>query len=261
MEKRSSLKINAAVLFALILREARARLYARRFGALWLLLEPIAHIAALLTVLIILRGRTIPGFDVPVFFLAGIVPFLIMRNICLRMMEAVSANQALFAYRQIKPLDTMVARLVVEVTLGLCVYVLVLLAMGLFLRYDISIHDPLEWLMIFLVGIALSFGIGIILCVVVEAFPEIKGFLRMLFLPLYLISGVIIPPWGRAGSFVDLVSWNPYLHIIDSLRGAVFEPYPETLVINMRYPVEVTICILFVALGLYRARRLRLVAI
>ncbi len=261
MQKRSALKITGAVLFALILREARARLYARRFGAMWLLLEPIVHIVVLLVVVTVIRGRTVPGLEAPVFFLVGIVPFLLMRNICLRMMEAVSANQALFAYRQIKPLDTLLARLIVEVAISVCVYALLLLGMGLFFGYDVSINHPLEWLGILLLGIALSFGIGVILCVIGEAAPESKGFLRMMFLPLYLISGVLFPIWSMPSHLLEWIMWNPFLHIIDGLRWAMFEHYPQTHGINMQYPFEVTFCILFLAMGLYRARRLRLVAI
>jgi len=255
MQKRHPLTINQAVLFALVLREIRTRLYARRFGAMWLLLEPIAHILGLLA-----RGRAVLGFDAPMFYFVGIAPFLMMRNICLRMMEAVSANQALFAYRQIKPLDTMAARLVVEVAIAVCVYVLMLLGMGLFLGYDIRIYHPLEWVGILLVGIMLSFGIGIVLCIVAEAIPELKGFFRIFFLPLYFISGVIFPIWMLPKHLLQWILWNPFLHIVDALRWAVFAHYPETPGIRVSYAAEVTMCCLFIAMGLYMARKLRLVA-
>jgi len=261
MQTRSALKINQAVLFALILREIRTRLYARRFGAMWLLLEPIAHTAALLAFITIIRGRAMLGFDAPMFYFVGIAPFVLMRNICLRMMEAVSANQSLFAYRQIKPLDTMLARLVVEVALAACVYVLISLGMGIFLGYDVRTHHPAEWAGILLLGIALSFSIGVLLCLVAEAIPELKGFFHVVFLPLYFISGVIFPIWLLPEWLLPWIIWNPFLHIVDGLRWAVFEHYPETLGINTAYPFKVTACSLFIALGLYHARKLRLVGL
>jgi len=255
MQKRHPLKINQAVLFALILREIRTRLYARRFGAMWLLLEPIAHILGLLAFLTVIRGRAVLGFDAPMFYFVGIAPFLMMR-----MMEAISANQALFAYRQIKPLDTMVARLIVEVTIATCVYFLILLGMGLFLGYDIRTHHPLEWAGILLIGILLSFSIGIVLCIIAEAIPELKGFFNIVFLPLYFISGVIFPIWLLPNHLLQWITWNPFLHIVDGLRWAVFAHYPETPGIQVSYAVEVTFCFLFIAMGLYLARKLRLVA-
>jgi len=260
MQKRHSLKINQAVLFALILREIRTRLYARRFGAVWLLLEPVVHTVALLAFITVIRGRAMLGFDAAMFYFAGIAPFVMMRNICLRMMEAVSANQALFAYRQIKPLDTMLARLVVEVAIAACVYILILLGMGLFLGYDISIHRPMEWIGILLVGIVFSFGVGVMLCMMVEALPELKGVFRVVFFPLYFISGVILPIWMMPERLLQWIIWNPFLHIVDSLRWAIFEHYPQTPGINMVYPLKVMVCSLFIALGLYHARKLRLVA-
>ena len=261
MQKRSSIKIVQTVLFALILREVRGRLYARRFGAVWLLLEPLVHMLVLLALITLLRGRSVPGFEAPIFYLVGIAPFLMMRNICLRMMEAVNANQALFAYRQIKPFDAVLARLVVEVAIFLCVYTLILLGMGLFFGYDVSIKHPVEWLWAMFVGIVLSFSIGMILCVIVEAVPELKSFLRMMFMPLYFISGILYPVWAVPKHLLEWITWNPYLHIVDSLRWAIFDHYPETPGIGMKYPVEIAVCGLFIAMGVYRARRLRLVAI
>jgi len=260
LKKRSAFAITKAVIFALVLREVRTRLYARRFGAVWLLLEPIAHIGGLLAFITLIRGRAVLGFDAPMFYFAGIAPFLMMRNICLRMMEAISANQALFAYRQIKPLDTMVARLVVEVAIAACVYILILFGMGLFLGYDIRIHHPLEWVGILLIGIMLSFSIGIVLCIIAEAIPELKGFFSIIFLPLYFISGVIFPIWLVPDHLLGWIAWNPFLHIVDGLRWAVFAHYPETPGIRISYAIEVTLCFLFVAMGLYLARKLRLVA-
>ncbi|MCB5363028.1 ABC transporter permease [Pusillimonas sp. CC-YST705] len=261
MKKRSSLKVTQAVLLALVIREVRARLYARRFGALWLILEPIVHIAGILAFVTVIRGRTVPGFDAPIFFFVGIAPFLMMRNICLRMMEAVSANQALFAYRQIKPLDTMLARLLVEVALAGCVYALILFGMAVFLNYDIGIAHPLEWVWVLLVGIIFSFSVGVILCVIVEIVPELKGFLRMMFLPLYFISGVLFPIWLIPNYLLKWIEWNPFLYIIDNLRRSIFIHYPDVPSMGMEYPVKLTVCCLFLAMGLYRARHLRLVAL
>jgi len=261
MIKRDPLTIIRAVIFALTLREMRGRLSAKRLGAFWVLFEPIAHVLALVTLFTVVRGRNIPGFEVPVFLLVGIVPFLMMKNVCLKLMEAVTSNKALFSYRQIKPFDAIVARFLVEVSLSVCVYAILMCGIGFFGGYSVTIAHPIEWLGVLLVGLILSFSIGTILCVVSEAVPELKTFFRLMFLPLYFISGVVYPLWIMPRNVLDWIMWNPFLHIIDSLRWAVFDEYPKTPGINMAYPTAVALVLAFIALGVYRARRLALVAV
>src|SRR5690606_15186946 len=105
----------------------------------------ILHVAIIMFIFTTIRGREVPGMDFPMYLATGMIPFFMMRNIALRLMDAISANQALFAYQQIKPLDTLIARTIVEFSLYACVYVLVVGALGLWGGYDISLHYPLAW--------------------------------------------------------------------------------------------------------------------
>lgn len=261
MEKRAPLKITRAVVLALVMREFRGRLNAKRLGAFWILFEPIAHVLGMIAIITIIRGRTIPGFDVPVFLLTGVVPFILMKNICLKLMEATSSNKALFSYRQIKPFSTFVARVIVECVLAACVYIILMFGVWFFLRLDVSMVDPLRWFAVLAVGVVFSFSVGIILCVIGEAVPELKLFFRMIFLPMYFLSGVVVPLWIMPGHIIEYATWNPILHLIDELRASIFEHYPITKGIGMTLPITVTVVTLFIALGLYRARRFRLVAV
>ncbi|SAI74823.1 permease of an ABC exporter involved in polysaccharide export [Bordetella ansorpii] len=260
MKKRQPLAITRAVIFALVLREVRGRFGARRAGAFWFFFEPIAHVVGVMAIMTLLRGRQVPGLDFPVYLITGIVPFLMFKNIMLKSMEAINANKALFAYKQIKPFDTVVARTLVEFTLMACVYVLIMSGLGFWAGYDVSMTDPLRWMAIMVLGVSFSFGIGLILCVVVDALPELRVFLRLIFMPLYFLSGVIFPVWLVPPQILQYLLWNPLLHIIDELRIGVFDHYHHTAGITIVYPLALTIVVLFIGTALYRARRLHLVA-
>ncbi|MDQ6212211.1 MULTISPECIES: ABC transporter permease [Achromobacter] len=261
MIKRSPLNIVRAVVFALVLREMRGRFGARRQGVFWFFFEPIAHVLGVMAIFTLIRGRQVPGLDFPVYLITGIVPFLMFKNIMLKGMEAVNANKALFAYKQIKPYDTIVARTIVEFTLMACVYGVIMLGLGLWGRYDVLMVDPLHWLGVMALGVAFSFGMALILCVIADAMPELKVILRLLFMPLYFLSGVILPIWLVPGPVLNYLLWNPLLHIIDELRRGVFAHYHEAAGISVEYPLAVTVVVLFIGMGLYRARRQHLVAI
>lgn len=260
MRKRTAFKITVAVFFALVLREMRSRLGAKRAGAFWLLFEPIAHVVAVMMVFTYLRGRQVPGLEFPVFLISGIVPFLMFKNIMLKGMEAVNANKALFSYKQIKPLDTIIARCFVEFLLMSCVYIIIMLGL-LWAGFNIAMIDPLRWLTIMMLGVTFSVGMAIALCIIVDAIPELKIIIRLLFMPLYFISGVIFPVWLMPSEVIRYLSWNPLLHIIDELRQSIFLHYPKTVEINIHYPFECTIVVLFLSLFFYRIRRKNLVAL
>lgn len=263
LKPRNSLAIVKAVQFALILREMRSKVGAKRFGLFWLLAEPMVHIAVMMTLITLRRfgfTNTGSGIDFPVFLMSGMVPFFMMRNIALKGMEAVKANMALFAYKQIKPFDTILARAIIEVILYSCVYAILSFILGFWFAYNVAIHQPLEWLLVLCVGMLMSFSLALLYCMLGDIVPESKMIIRMIYLPVYLLSGVLFPIWILPSYIMDWLLWNPYLHLIDLLRLAMFEHYPEHYGVNMAYPLKVTLALLLVSLALYRVRRLKLIS-
>lgn len=259
--KRGGMAVLRAVLFALVLREVRARLSTRRFGGFWLIFEPLSHVVLLMIIYSFLRGHGNQSIELPMFLVTGVIPFILFKNISLKGMEAVAANKALFSYRQIKPIDAVLARAIVESALMICVYAVVIFGLGLWLGIDVSINKPIEWFSVLSIGIVFSFGLALVFCALGEMFPEIKSIIRLAYLPIYLISGVIIPIWVIPEHLYVYMSWNPYLHIIDLLRKNVFENYPDAFNASIYYVICVSVVTVFIGLALYRARRFRLVAL
>lgn len=261
MNRRSPWDISKSVIFALLLREMQTRFGARRMGAFWMVFEPISHVAVMVLIIAVIRGRHAAGFDYPVFLLAGMIPFFLMRNISLKMMDSISANKALFAYPSIKPFDTFVARAIVECALSLCLYALLMSAFGFWAGYDIRMIKPIDWMFALITGIIFAFGVGLILSVTAELMPNSRTFIRILFMPMYLLAGIIFPVWTISNGYLQYLLWNPYLHIVDNLRYSTFEHYPRVDGISFLYPFEVSLVVLFVGLALYRAKRRELLAI
>lgn len=261
MKKRSPYRINQAVLFALILREMRTRLGDRRMGVFWVLFEPAAQVALMIYIFSAFRGGTLLGLDYPIYLLMGMIPFFLMRNIALGIMEAVGANQGLFAYPNIKPFDTFVARLVVECAISSCVFILMLLVFGWFFGFHIQIHKPIQWLGWMGVGIVLAFGVGIILCVIAKHFPNSKVFIRMSFMVVYLLSGVLYPVWVLPKDIFNLLKINPFFQIVDGLRESALAYYPVVSGITIGYPLSIALITLFFALALYWGQRRELISI
>ena len=228
-------------------------------GAVWMLLEPLAHLLVVSVLYTYIRGRSLAGVEFPVFVLVGLAPFLLYRNISLRLMDSPRENRSLFAYKQIKPLDAYYARVVVESAIAIIVYAIIATGFAWW-GFDMTIAFPLEWIAMVTFGLVFAFSLGVVFSLIAHAMPAAKIVIRMMYFPLYFISGVLIPPSYLPTAFMPVLLYNPFLHIIELIRAEVIPYYVMADGINLHYPATVTLTLSFVGLGAYRARRLHLVS-
>ncbi len=238
----------------------RTRLGDRRMGVFWVLFEPFAQVALMIYIFSAFRGETLLRIDYPIYLLMGMLPFFLMRNIALGVMEAVGANQGLFAYPNIKPFDTFVARVVVECAISACVLILMLAVFAWFFGYQVRVEKPMQWLAWMSAGVILAFAIGIFLCVFVKNFPNSKIFIRMTFMVIYILSGVLYPIWLLPPEILEMLKANPFFHIVDGLRQTGIANYPDTSGVNIGYPSSISLVLLFLAMAIYRIQRRELIA-
>lgn len=257
--RRTAWDIQRAVWFALFLRESQARVGGQWVGAVWTLLEPLAHTLLLVTVMGMISGQVSGAYEYPVFLVTGLIPFFLFQNLANRLMDGIEANRGLYSYRQVKPLDTLVSRAVVEAFMNLFVYA-VTLGLLAWLGYRIAPHQPLEMLGINLLLILFGTSFGLFVAVVSHDRPRLRSIIRMTMMPLYFASGVIFPIDLLPREYIDMLLWNPMLHLVELSRHSFIAEYVPTHGIDAMYPL--TVMLGFAALGLllYRAKRQELIA-
>nr|WP_284048141.1 ABC transporter permease [Marinobacter sp. ATCH36] len=209
----------------MFLREAMARVTADRIAWFWLLAEPIAHVLLLVGVRTMIgRVRIIPGAEFIPWLVVGVTSFILFRNQMTKGMHAISANRALFAYRQVHPADTVLVRSGLEGTLS-SIVMIILVCVFTLLGQDIIPVDPMKvmgfWVLIWLFGM----GTGLISSVLVTVLPESQKFLSMIMLPLYFLSGVMIPIQYFPHGIREYLMYNPLVHAIEFVRSGFFEGY------------------------------------
>ena len=247
---RSPLSVTYAVWRALFLREAAFRLSGRRAAWLWLLLEPIFHVAFITVFFEIVRVRVTPGADPGMFLMTGLLSFFMTRNTAFRSMEAIKANSALFAYRQVKPVDTVIVRAGLEGFLGLIVALIVLSGAAVF-GLDVVPYHPLEVLMAFLGLWVLGLGLGLMLSVAGEMIPEIGNIVRLAFIPLYFVSGVMFPIQFVPQDYREWLFYNPILHGVEVLRGGFFPRYHVLPEASLSFLFGSALIVVFLGLALH----------
>ena len=256
---RSPWQVTKSVWYALILREIQTMFWSRRFGAFWVLAAPVFQIVMIMLIFTYIRDRLIPGVPFALWLLVGMVPFFMMRSIIFGLMGSISANRALFTYRQVRPFDTYVARTAVQIMVNTGVFVILAFGMVFFLEYPIPVHEPIQMMLTLAVMVLFAFAFGVLLGLLVHTVPDVQPVVRLLFFPLYLLSGVIFPLRMIPQPYYDWLLWNPFMHLIDMFRQFALAGYTPLEGVTLSYPAEVTLVGLFVAIMLYRARQYDLV--
>jgi capsular polysaccharide transport system permease protein len=251
MTARNPLAVTLSVWQAIILREAVDRLFDMRFAWFWLLAEPVMHIGFMAFIRTVIRIRTIGNADALIWIIVGMLAFFLFRRTAMQVMHAADSNKSLFAYRQVKPFDPAIARGVLEAFLMTIISVIIL-AITALLGHDVFPHDALLVMQavfgLWLFGMAF----GLVSSVLLELVPEMKQVLHILMMPLYLISGAILPISSIPQPYQDYLMLNPIAHGLELVRSGFFPYYHTVPELSMAYLYAWAITGIFLGLLLYR---------
>jgi capsular polysaccharide transport system permease protein len=260
MQKRSPWQVTIHVWHALFMREAMARMTGDRLGWLWIFVEPIAHIIIFVGVRQLMgRIRHISGAEFIPWFIVGMVTYLLFSTVMNRSINAISSNRALFAYRQVHPVDTVLVRAALEGTLKVLVLTLLVLGASVF---DINlipanaIYAAGIWLTLWFFAL----GAGLVLSVLVTVVQESGKFVSMLTMPLYFLSGVLFPIQFLPREVRELLLYNPIFHAIELIRAAFFPHYQMMQGISVQYLLSWTVALVLLGLMLQLRFKARLMA-
>lgn len=193
-----------------------------------------------------------PDISFPVFLLNGIIPFFIFSNIATRSVGAIEANQGLFNYRPVKPIDTIIARAMLETLIYVLVYILLMTVVGL-AGEEFSISGFINLVITWFLLVLLSCGIGLIFMVLGKTIPETEKFLPIIIKPLYFVSCVMFPLHSIPKDYWPYLLWNPLVHAVELSREAVVQGYISEGV-SLNYLAITTLIIFFLGLAMYRNR-------
>ena len=232
---RTPWMITRAVWHAMFLREALSRTTGDRLAWFWMLAEPFAMIAVMVAIRgVAMSQGPIFGADFIPWMVAGMLGFFLFRDNMLKSIGAISANKGLFTYRQVKPVDAVLVRCFVEGTLKSFVFLLFIIAASL-LQIDLIPSDPLLaifcWLSLWILGA----GFGLALSALSTLVPEVGRIVRIITLPLLIISGVIMPLQLIPYKVQHFLLLNPIVHGLEALRLAFFEGYHSLNGISLIY--------------------------
>ena len=243
----------------MILRESLARFFGRRAAWAWLLMEPLFHIGFMVLVFTVFRVRNVGGIETSLWVVLGFMGFFMFRRPGTQGANSISANRSLFAYRQVKPVDTVLVRCTLEGLLMLCILVFVLMIAGL---WGLSVwpSDPLSVLNCLLGIWCLGLGFGLVVSVAQTLVPELGNLVDMAMMSMYLLSGVMFPLATVPYPYRDWLLLNPVAHGLEGLRLAFAPHYHAVPELSIAYLCAFALAAVFMGLALHVRYQNRLVA-
>lgn len=254
------------VVEALFFRELKTRFGANRhLGYLWVVGQPMFQIAVILLIVTAIREyrhQVMPS-EVSIFmFLAcGIIPFFMFRNMLTQLMNGIQGNMALFAYKPVRPIHVFIARTFLEFCIHFVIFVSLLFLASWFFHIKVLPDDFLGVLFCISLLILSGFTIGMCFAIIGHLIEPLKILLTYVGVLLYIMSAVMYPVWILPKSIIDILLYNPLLHIMENLKIHYFANYPITEGINYTYPILFNIVLLFVALWFYHYKQKELLAV
>jgi capsular polysaccharide transport system permease protein len=234
----------------MFLREAVSRISRDQLAWIWLLVEPIFHVALVMYLFSVIRQRVVFGADPAIFIMLGVLAFLIPRNMMNRCRNAVRQNRALYTYRQVLPVDAVLVRAAIEGCLQFLVLLIVCAGAGLLGR-DVVPVDPMRALAAVAGMMLMGLGLGLIISVTAELVPNVARVMRLVIAPLYFFSAVLYPSMLPPPALRNVLLWNPLVHGIESLRVAFMPEYHVPAGIDLGYLVACAIPLIFLGLALH----------
>ena len=221
MLQRSYFQIFFAVQKALFLRELTRRFTQSYIGLFWTFFEPFYQVAFLVILKVIIFGRESDNFDYIIFVSIAMTAFVMFKNILTSALGAFASNKNLFVYRQVKPIDTIFSRIMIELFLT-SIVILIFSILAYYFNFNTNIENLVLvtfayiWLLVFASALGIFFAI---LGTYTKVIAHIVGlFMR----GLILLSAIFYPLNIISPELREILLYNPLVHFMEMIHGAYF---------------------------------------
>lgn len=248
-----ALAMQCRVIYALMMREMLTRFGRDNIGFLWAVIEPLAFVAVLAAIRLVLGRQEPHGMPIVPFLMVAILPYLACLNTANLVMMSTRHCRPLLMLPGVTALDFQLSRAVLQVPTAVCTFMIAEVVMRAFdLTSEIS--RPLNMGLLLVVSVALGFGIGAIINVASELFPVVVHIWRLATRPLFFLSGLFFTASEVPEPFRSWLLWNPLMQITELSRSAYFAVYDSPFA-NLEYVLTWLIVTVFLGLLLERSAR------
>lgn len=246
-------RIQIRVIHALMIRELTTRFGRENIGFLWIMAEPLLFAGLVGIMWRIMKGPEEHGVGLIAFVVSGYIPITLFRHSVARSVQVFAVNGSLLYHRQIKILDFVLARFIIEMLGGMMAYVFIGAILIAFDEFPLPSNIGL-----FLAGWFIYAFVSFSFAVVVAPLSEMSEVLEKL---VPVVTYIMIPVSGlfTMASWLtpDLrayMLWSPFVNGMEMMRGGI---WGEDIAIYYNIWNPIIFGTVQVMLGLFLCRRVR----
>ncbi len=250
-------RVQRRVVGALMIRELLTRFGRENIGFLWVMVEPLLFAVLVGFVWRFMKGPEEHGVSVIAFVATGYIPLTLFRHAVTRSVKVFSVNSSLMYHRQIKILDFLLVRFLIEVIGAMMAFVFMAVILGVLGEFPFPADVGAligGWFLFCLFTFSL--------CLILAPLSEMSDVLEK-FVP---VTAYIIVPF--AGTF-NMMSWltpeaqsvvyySPFVHGMELIRHGVFGERIDAQW-NVAVPLAASLACMLIGLAMCRRVRRELI--
>ncbi|TBW39533.1 sugar ABC transporter permease [Siculibacillus lacustris] len=223
----ASLAVQRRVISALMIREALTRFGHENLGFFWVMGEPLILTLGVMVVWTFTGGTHGHSIGVIPFVLSGYSLLTLWRHIVFRSVHAMRQNIGLVFHRNIRFLDILVARAILESVGGLAAFYIAYVPLVLLGALE-PMEDPLILLSAWILMSWFSFGFGLILAGLTELSEAVERFVGpIMYLSLPVTGSFYMVAWLPVEA-QRILAWSPLVNGFEMFRCGLFGSMVET---------------------------------
>jgi len=243
-------RIQIRVIHALMIRELHTRFGRENIGFLWIMVEPLLFAGLVAILWRFMKGPEEHGIGIIAFVVTGYIPITLFRHGIGRSVSVFQVNSSLMYHRQVKVLDFILVRFIIELLGSMMAYVFIASVLIGFDQFPVPANPGM-----LVAGFMLYAFFTLSVCLIVAPLSEISEVLEK-FIPV--ITYIMIPFSGLftlaswlTPSMRQYLLWSPFVNAMEIMRKGVWGEQ-ITAYYNVWNPLGCSIVATVVGLALCR---------
>ena len=252
---RTSWQVMRASVTALFIRNIQKKFItninsSRTLGIFMIFLEPLLHVGMWMMLRSAFNMGERGSLPMPLFILLGAIPFLFLRHVISKSTSIIKSTKDLFNFRQVRPIDPILAGLISEFAIHIMILFMILSAFS-WVGVVWSVHDLTYLLLNTVSFVIFVFGISLIFAIACFFFTIVKTAMTVFMRIFYMLSGIffsadMLPEPARV-----IMLYNPLFQYIEMMRQCFNQVTVHTDYTDPAYLFKCAVVVLFLGLSLY----------
>jgi capsular polysaccharide transport system permease protein len=214
-------RIQVRVIHALMIRELHTRFGRENIGFLWIMVEPLLFAGLVAIIWRFMKGPEEHGIGIIAFVVTGYIPITLFRHGVSRSVSIFVANSSLMYHRQVKILDFVLARFLIELIGSMMAYVFIASILILFDEFPVPAQPGLlvaGWALYAFFTLSLCFMIAPLseMSEVLEKFMPVVTYIMIPFSGLFTLASWLTP------TMREYLLWSPFVNAMEMMRKGIW---------------------------------------